>query len=105
MVQVMARRKGKQQVIRLVRELVRAGRYEFTRHAKQEMREDGLAVPDIRRILLEGSLVRVQTGNVRGPRYILQGRTEDRWTVEAVCRFVQEEEGEIVLVITVYVVE
>lgn len=84
----------------LIRELVRLGRYDMTAHAVEEMAEDNLRIVDIESAVYTGAIVRTESGDRRGTKYIIAGYAEDQLTpVGVVGRFRGDERY---LVITVY---
>ncbi len=82
------------------RECVRLGQYDMTAHATEEMAEDYLDILDIESAVMTGTIYRVETGNVRGDRYVIRGVAADNMTpVGVVGRFASEIRY---LIITVY---
>jgi hypothetical protein len=76
------------------------GDYDLTRHAIDEMAEDGLGIFDIECAILDGEITKTETDDPRGPRYTIIGPAEGRKTeVGVVGRFT---ETGIYLIITVY---
>ena len=76
------------------------GDYDLTRHAIDEMAEDGLGIFDVERAILDGEITKIETGDPHGPRYTIIGSAEDeRMEVGVVGRFT---ETGIYLIITVY---
>jgi len=88
--------------IREIRERIRSKNYELTGHAEVEREDDALTVADLRAVILTGRVERVLTDDPRGPRYVIQGKTQDDRKVEVVCRFL--DSGKL-RIITVYVPE
>ncbi len=83
-----------------IRAAILSGDYDLTRHAIDEMAEDGLGIFDIECAILDGEITKVETGDPRGSRYTIIGLAEDRKTeVGVVGRFT---ETDIYLIITVY---
>jgi hypothetical protein len=77
-----------------------SGDYDLTRHAIDEMAEDGLGIFDVERAILDGEITKIETDEPRGPRYTIIGLAEDQKTeVGVVSRFT---ETGIYLIITVY---
>ena len=83
-----------------IRGAIISGEYDLTRHAIDEMAEDGLGIFDVESAILDGEITNTETDDPRGPRYIIIGLAEDRKTqVGIVGRFT---ETGIYLIITVY---
>ncbi len=60
----------------IMREKVRTGQYVMTLHAEEEMEADGLAVFDIERSVLTGTIVTRQKDRETGEwKYLVKGRT------------------------------
>ena len=89
-----------QRLLRRIRGAIISGDYDLTRHAIDEMAEDGLGIFDVERAILDGEITKTETDDPRGPRYTIIGLAEDRKTeVGVVGRFT---ETGIYLIITVY---
>jgi hypothetical protein len=89
--------------IKRIRRAVRAGRYEFTVHALEEMDEDDLDETDVRYGILHGEISSELTDDPRGIRFIVLGNTEDQTrALEVVCRFLPSN---LLRIITVYKLE
>jgi hypothetical protein len=87
-------------VLTRIQDVILDGEYDLTRHAVDEMAEDGLSILDIENTILSGEIVKTETDDPRGPRYTIVGVAEDRKTeVGVVGRFT---ETGIYLIITVY---
>ncbi|MBT9166589.1 MAG: hypothetical protein DDT25_01280 [Chloroflexi bacterium] len=72
----------------------------MTHHAVEEMAEDNLGIFDVEAAILNGQITKVERGDLRGPRYIIEGAGIDQSTpVGVVGRF---KETGIFLIITVY---
>lgn len=83
-----------------IRYVILSGEYDLTRHAIDEMAEDGLGIFDVESAVLDGEITKTETDDPRGPRYTIIGLAEDRKTgVGVVGRFT---ETGIYLIITVY---
>ena len=87
-------------VLDLIRELVRAGRYDVTDHAWDEMAEDALLLVDVETAILTGDIVREDRGDLRGTVYVIEGVGTDRAT--AVGTAVRFNERRDALIITAY---
>ncbi len=67
---------------------VLADQYEFTRHALDEMDDDGLTESDVRQALLHGKVVAELTDDPRGARYVVRRtRRAQGDRIEVICRF------------------
>ncbi|WP_374583531.1 DUF4258 domain-containing protein [Pseudoduganella sp.] len=67
-----------QPTIRQFRNLVRAGHYRVSLHAREGLEDDGLFEKDFRRIILGGRIVEHQVDRGTGERkYLVFGRTCD----------------------------
>jgi hypothetical protein len=87
-------------VLTRIQDVILDGEYDLTRHAVDEMAEDGLSILDIENAILSGEIAKTETDDPRGPRYTIVGVAEDRKTeVGVVGRFT---ETGIYLIITVY---
>ena len=87
-------------IIDVIREKVRLGQYDMTAHAMEEMAEDNLDILDIEQTILNGRIERTEKGDLRGPKYTIEGTAMDQHTpVGVVGRFT--DTGRY-LVITVY---
>jgi Domain of unknown function (DUF4258) len=71
----------------------------MTVHAMEEMAEDSLDILDIEHAILDGQISRIEKGDPRGAKYIVEGFAVDGQTpVGTVGRFTNER----YLIITVY---
>ena len=81
---------------------IRTGAYDMTRHAVDEMTEDGLDLTDAESAILNGSMIRREMDDPRGTRYTIHGIGADgRTNVGTVGRFTATGRY---LIITVYAV-
>ena len=89
--------------LKRIQQAVRAGSYQFTTHALEEMDADNLVEEEARGILLRGRLTETLTNDPRGMRFVVRGTPagEDR-EVEVVCRFLPSG---LLRIITAYEVE
>jgi hypothetical protein len=55
-------------------------------HAMEEMAEDLLDIVDIENALLHGQIIRVERGDPRGTKYIVEGMAIDQSTLVGVVR-------------------
>ena len=89
-----------QRVLDRIQFAILTGDYDLTRHAIEEMAEDGLGILDVECALLNGRITKMETDDPRGPRYTIVGLAKDtRTDVGVVGRFT--EIGGY-LIITVY---
>ena len=87
-------------VLERIREAVRTQRYDITKHAVDEMAEDGLDIVDLETAILNGRITKTERDDVRGVRYTIQGVAADGVTpVGSAGRFT--ETGRY-LIITAY---
>jgi hypothetical protein len=92
--------RGPSRVLTRIQDAIVHGEYDLTRHAVDEMAEDGLSILDVENAILSGDIAKTETNDPRGPRYTIVGVAENRKTeVGVVGRFT---ETDICLVITVY---
>jgi len=89
-----------QRLLEQIQDAILSGEYDLTRHAVDEMAEDGLGIFDVESAILSGEITRTETDDPRGPRYTIIGLAEDQKTeVGVVGRFT---ETGVYLIITVY---
>jgi hypothetical protein len=60
-----------------IRTAVRLGEYDVTKHAVDEMAEDGLDIVDVETAILHGRIVKIEKDDPRGPRHTLHGIAAD----------------------------
>ncbi|MCE7983275.1 MAG: DUF4258 domain-containing protein [Caldilinea sp. CFX5] len=83
-----------------IRERIRRQQYDMTFHAVEEMAEDNLDIEDLEYSILNGSIARIDRGDPRGTKYVVEGVAVDQITpVGSAGRFVSPERY---LIITVY---
>jgi hypothetical protein len=76
------------QLLSKIRRLVRAGRYHFTQHAREELEEDGFFEEDVAHCVANCWRAAVHRDAKRGrPRYELEGPALDDRPMSLVCRF------------------
>ena len=86
--------------IERIRESIRSRQYDMTAHATEEMAEDELDVVDVEHAILTGRVVRIQRGDPRGNKYVLEGMAANGATlVGVVGRFVSSRRY---LIVTAY---
>ena len=87
-------------ILALIRERIRLGQYDMTAHAMEEMAEDFLDIVDIESAIMAGTISRVEEGDPRGVKYVIEGFAADGTTpVGVVGRFPIETRY---LIITIY---
>lgn len=90
------------EVLVRIRHAVREKRYQMTDHALEEADADHLTLDDILNVLLSGELDSTYSDDPRGIRYVIRGDAQEN-EVDVVCRFRQD--GKLLMIITVYVVD
>ena len=86
--------------LKLIRRKIRAGRYEFTVHALEEMDEDDLDEADVQHAILHGGISAELTDDPRGIRFVVRGAASDEERqMEVVCRVLPSG---LLRIITVY---
>jgi len=89
-----------QRLLERIRGAIVSGDYDLTRHAIDEMAEDGLGIFDVECAILDGEITKTETDDPHGSRYTVVGLAEDQKTeVGVVGRFT---ETGTYLIITVY---
>lgn len=88
------------QIIDKIRNAIRAGNYDLTYHAVEEMAEDKLGIFDIENAVLTGKIIKREKDDPRGIKYVINGVGIDKSTqIGVVGRF---KETDVFLIITVY---
>ena len=87
-------------IIDRIREKVRRGQYVLTFHAIDEMADEGFEESDFEHAVLTGRIARRQRDHRGRRKYTLEGVTQDRRPLGAVCRF--SDTGELIVVITIF---
>ena len=83
-----------------IRAAVRSGEYDVTKHAVDELAEDGLDIVDVETSILNGGIKKTEKDDPRGPRHTVHGIASDGLTpVGSAGRFT--ETGRY-LIITAY---
>jgi hypothetical protein len=86
-------------IIDRIREKIRLQQYDMTVHAMEEMAEDNLDILDIEHAILDGQVSRIEKGDPKGTKYVVEGFAVDVQTpVGTVGRFTNGS----YLIITVY---
>lgn len=89
-------------IIEKIRDAVRAGNYDMTFHAVEEMAEDKLGVLDVESGILTGEIIKSQKDDPRGIKYVIEGTGRNvSAPIGIVGRF---KETGIFLIITVYAI-
>ena len=87
-------------VLERIRAAIREQRYDITKHAVDEMAEDELDIVDVETSILDGTIVKTEKDDPRGPRHTVHGIGADGTTsVGSAGRFT--ETGRY-LIITAY---
>jgi hypothetical protein len=87
-------------ILERIRDAVREQRYDVTKHAVDEMSEDGLDIVDVETSILNGTIIKSDKDDPRGKRHTVHGTGADGVTpVGTAGRFT--ETGQY-LIITVY---
>ena len=85
-----------------IREKISLRQYDMSAHAMEEMAEDLRDIVDRENALLHGQLTRIERGDPRGTRYIVEGIASDQSTsIGTVGRFTGTGRY---LIITVYAI-
>ncbi len=87
-------------VLKQIRKAIRAGNYDLTRHAIDEMAEDNLSVLDIEQAVLSGTITKIDVDDPRGPIYTIIGLSSDGIIEVGVVGRLTETD--VYLVITIY---
>lgn len=83
-----------------IKTAIRAGGYDLTVHASEEMAEDELGILDVETSILHGEIAKSEKGDLRGTRYTIYGTGTDRAIrIGTVGRFTETDRY---LIITVY---
>lgn len=86
--------------IECIRERVRLRQHDMSAHAMEEMAEDGLDIEDVEQAILNGRIARIEKGDPRGTKYVVEGIGTDGLTpIGVVGRFTSTGRY---LIITVY---
>lgn len=87
-----------------IRQLIRAGQYEFSIHAQQERLEDDLDVTDIESAIIEGEILEEYPNDPRGSSCLVAGHAGTR-PVHSVIGWARKRTGDekVLRVVTVYI--
>ena len=64
-------------VLERIRDAIRSQRYDVTKHAVDEMAEDGLDIVDVETAIVTGSIAKTEKDDPRGTRYTVLGVAAD----------------------------
>jgi len=67
-------------VLERIRDAVRARQYDVTKHAVDEMAEDGIDIIDVETAILNGTIAKTAKDDPRGARYTVHGLAADGGT-------------------------
>ncbi len=87
-------------VLKQIRKAIRAGNYDLTRHAIDEMAEDNLSVLDIEQAVLSGTITKIDVDDSRGPIYTIIGLSSGGIIEVGVVGRLTETD--VYLVVTIY---
>lgn len=82
-----------------VKELIKSGRYEFSKHAEREREADRISVKELEEALIKCKVIEDYPDDPRGPSFLILGFSKDR-PIHAVCS-IRTGPDELLL-ITVY---
>jgi len=82
-----------------VRDLIKSGRYEFSKHAEREREADRISTQEIEEVLINCKIIEDYPNDPRGPSFLILGFSKDR-PIHAVCS-IRTDPDEL-LFITVY---
>lgn len=89
-------------ILRQIRTAIRAGNYDMTHHAVEEMVDDELCLSDIEQAVFNGELASIDENDLRGVKDTIIGWSDEVDTpIGIVGRF---KETQVYLIITVYAV-
>jgi uncharacterized protein DUF4258 len=86
-------------VIDRIKDKIRNGLYDLTRHANDEMAEDNLDIAEVECSILNGKILKVEKDDPRGTKYTVCGTADQEILVGTVGRIT--ETGRY-LIVTVY---
>lgn len=86
--------------IERIRDRIRLREYDMTAHSTEEMAEDDLNIADVEHAVLTSRVLRIQRGDPRGNKYVIEGTaTDGKSLVGVVGRFPSSDRF---LIVTVY---
>lgn len=89
-----------EQVLRQMRDKIRARQYVMTLHAEDEMNDDDLTIYDVERGILTGTIIERQTdADTDEFKYVIEGRTTAGLPITVVGKLSQTSK---LVIITVY---
>ena len=90
-------------ILATIKNCIRVGNFDLTRHAFDEMAEDELILLDVEKSVLSGKIVKVESDDPNGPKYTIHGTGISPFQqVGSVGRFVSDDRY---LIITVYAID
>ncbi len=92
-----------QEAIRIICQCISEDRYRMLRHFSERMDERGLFWPDVQAVIDHPKSVRNAGLDDYGrPRWLVAGKTTDRLNLELVVVIDQDDDGNLVVLITIY---
>jgi len=73
-------------VLDRIRNAVRSQQYDVTKHAVDEMAEDGIDIVDVQTAILNGRIAKTEKDDPRGTRYTMHGLAADGVTRVGLAR-------------------
>ena len=64
-------------IIDQIKDYIRNGLYDLTRHANDEMAEDNLDINDVEHSILNGKIIKIEKDDPRGRKYVISGTSID----------------------------
>ncbi len=86
--------------IERIRDRIRLREYDMTAHSTEEMAEDDLDIADVEHAVLNGRVVRIQRGDLRGNKYVVEGAATDGTSLVGIVARLPS--GDRLLIVTVY---
>ncbi|MBL4700654.1 MAG: DUF4258 domain-containing protein [Phycisphaeraceae bacterium] len=92
-----------QEAIRIIRQCISTERYRLLRHFSERMDERGVFWPDIQAVIDHPKSVRdAGVDQYDRPRWLVAGKTTDLLNLEMVVVIDHDDDGNLVLLITIY---
>lgn len=85
-------------ILNRTRAKISQGFYYFTTHAIEELQKDNLTTDDAETAIFNGEIINKLDHDLRGVRYIISGKANDKQELEICCRI----ENGYVIIITCY---